>query len=284
MQQRSIVNSITLKGVGLHSGIQTRITLKPAEPNTGINFIRKDVIPNKMIAGIFTNVAHTMLATQISKDGIEIKTVEHLYSALAGLNIDNILVEIDGPEVPIMDGSSSPFIFALKAAGIKEQNAYRKFIKIKKEVIVKEGDKFASFTPFEGTKATFEIHYNNKLIDSTPQKAVFDANKDSYIHTLSRARTFGFTKDVDILINNNCILGGSLENAILVNDDSVLNMEGLRLNDEFVKHKLLDAIGDLYLLNHQFIGEYYGYKSGHTLNNKLINALMEDQEAWEFVY
>lgn len=284
MQQRSIVNSITLKGVGLHSGIQTRITLKPAEPDTGINFIRKDISPEKMIPGIFNNVEHTMLATQISKDGIEIKTVEHLYSALAGLNIDNILVEIDGPEVPIMDGSSSPFIFALKAAGIKEQNAYRKFIRIKKEVIVRDGDKFASFTPFEGTKATFEIQYNNKLVNSTPQKAVFNSNEDSYIHTLSRARTFGFTKDVNILINNKCILGGSLDNAILVNEDSVLNTEGLRLSDEFVKHKLLDAIGDLYLLNHQFIGEYYGYKSGHTLNNKLINALMEDQEAWEFVY
>ena len=284
MQQRSIVNSITLKGVGLHSGIQTRITLKPAEPDTGINFIRKDISPEKMIAGIFNNVEHTMLATQISKDGIEVKTVEHLYSALAGLNIDNILVEIDGPEVPIMDGSSSPFIFALKAAGIREQNAYRKFIRIKKEVIVRDGDKFASFTPFEGTKATFEIQYNNKLVNSTPQKAVFNSNEDSYIHTLSRARTFGFTKDVNILINNKCILGGSLDNAILVNEDSVLNTEGLRLSDEFVKHKLLDAIGDLYLLNHQFIGEYYGYKSGHTLNNKLINALMEDQEAWEFVY
>jgi len=284
MQQRSIVNSITLKGVGLHSGIQTRITLKPAEPDTGINFIRKDISPEKMIPGIFNNVEHTMLATQISKDGIEIKTVEHLYSALAGLNIDNILVEIDGPEVPIMDGSSSPFIFALKAAGIKEQNAYRKFIRIKKEVIVRDGDKFASFTPFEGTKATFEIQYNNKLVNSTPQKAIFNSNEDSYIHTLSRARTFGFTKDVNILINNKCILGGSLDNAILVNEDSVLNTEGLRLSDEFVKHKLLDAIGDLYLLNHQFIGEYYGYKSGHTLNNKLINALMEDQEAWEFVY
>lgn len=284
MQQRSIVNSITLKGVGLHSGIQTRITLKPAEPDTGINFIRKDISPEKMIPGIFNNVEHTMLATQISKDGIEIKTVEHLYSALAGLNIDNILVEIDGPEVPIMDGSSSPFIFALKAAGIKEQNAYRKFIRIKKEVIVRDGDKFASFTPFEGTKATFEIQYNNKLVNSTPQKAVFNSNEDSYIHTLSRARTFGFTKDVNILINNKCILGGSLDNAILVNEDSVLNTEGLRLSDEFVKHKLLDAIGDLYLLNHQFIGEYYGYKSGHTLNNKLINTLMEDQEAWEFVY
>lgn len=284
MQQRSIVNSITLKGIGLHSGIQTRVTLKPAEPDTGINFIRKDISPEKMIAGKFNNVEHTMLATQISKDGIEVKTVEHLYSALAGLNIDNILIEIDGPEVPIMDGSSSPFVFALKAAGIKEQNAYRKFIRIKKEIIVIDGDKFASFTPFEGTKATFEIQYNNKLIDSTPQKAVFNAEEDSYIHTLSRARTFGFTKDINILINNNCILGGSLENAILVDNDSILNSEGLRLGDEFVKHKLLDAIGDLYLLNHQFIGEYYGYKSGHTLNNKLINALMEDQEAWEFVY
>ena len=284
MQQRTIFNSITLKGIGLHSGIKTKVTLRPAEPNTGINFVRTDISPNKFIAGIFSNVEHTMLATQLAKDGIEIKTIEHLYSALAGLNIDNILIEIDGPEVPIMDGSSAPFIFALKAAGIKEQNAYRKFIKIKKDIIVKDGDKFASFTPFNGTRATFEINYNNKLIDSTPQKAMFDSEKDSYIHTLSRARTFGFAKDVNILINNNCILGGNLENAILVNEDSVLNAEGLRLNDEFVKHKLLDAIGDLYLLNHQFIGEYHGYKSGHTLNNKLINALMSDQEAWEFVY
>ncbi len=283
MRQRTINNSITLIGKGLHSGVNARLTLKPANENTGIIFIRKDVNPEKMIKGVYYNVQNTMLTTALIEDNVEIKTIEHLYSALAGLAIDNLIIEIEGPEIPIMDGSSTPFIFAIKSAGLKIQDSKRKFVKIKKEIKVIEDDKIALLKPFDGTKATFEINYNNKLIDSTPQKAEFNSKTDSYLHTVSRARTFGFEKDVEILKQKNCILGGSLENAILVGENSILNKEGLRIKDEFVKHKLLDAIGDLYLLNYQIIGEYYGFKSGHTLNNKLLRSLMEDNDAWEFV-
>lgn len=283
MKQKTIHNSITLTGKGLHSGVNARLTLKPANENTGIVFIRKDVNPEKMIKGIYYNVQNTMLTTALIEDGVEIKTIEHLYSALAGLAVDNLIIEIEGTEIPIMDGSSTPFIFAIKSAGLKLQDAKRKFVKIKKEIKVVEEDKIALLKPFDGTKATFEINYNNKLIDSTPQKAEFNSKTDSYLHTISRARTFGFEKDVEILKQKNCILGGSLENAILVGENSILNKEGLRIKDEFVKHKLLDAIGDLYLLNYQIIGEYYGFKSGHTLNNKLLRSLMEDNDAWEFV-
>lgn len=283
MKQKTIHNSITLTGKGLHSGVNARLTLKPANENTGIVFIRKDVNPEKMIKGIYYNVQNTMLTTALIEDGVEIKTIEHLYSALAGLAVDNLIIEIEGPEIPIMDGSSTPFIFAIKSAGLKLQDAKRKFVKIKKEIKVVEEDKIALLKPFDGTKATFEINYNNKLIDSTPQKAEFNSKTDSYLHTISRARTFGFEKDVEILKQKNCILGGSLENAILVGENSILNKEGLRIKDEFVKHKLLDAIGDLYLLNYQIIGEYYGFKSGHTLNNKLLRSLMGNSDAWEFV-
>jgi len=283
MKQKTIHNSITLTGKGLHSGVNARLTLKPANENTGIVFIRKDVNPEKMIKGVYYNVQNTMLTTALIEDGVEIKTIEHLYSALAGLAVDNLIIEIEGPEIPIMDGSSTPFIFAIKSAGLKLQEAKRKFVKIKKEIKVIEDDKIALLKPFDGTKATFEINYNNKLIDSTPQKAEFNSKTDSYLHTISRARTFGFEKDVEILKQKNCILGGSLENAILVGENSILNKEGLRIKDEFVKHKLLDAIGDLYLLNYQIIGEYYGFKSGHTLNNKLLRSLMENSDAWEFV-
>lgn len=282
MKQKTIQNSITLIGKGLHSGVETKLTLKPSEENTGIIFVRKDVNPEKMIKGIYYHVENTVLTTAIIKDGVEIKTIEHLYSALAGLAIDNILIEIEGSEIPIMDGSANPFIFALKAAGLKVQESKRKFVKIKKEIKIIEDDKIALLKPFNGTKAVFEINYNNKLINSTPQRAEFDASKDSYLHTVSRARTFGFEKDVENLKKMNCILGGSLENAILVGEDKILNEDGLRTSDEFVRHKLLDAIGDLYLLNYQIIGEYYGFKSGHKLNNMLIRALMEDKDAWEF--
>lgn len=282
MHQRTIRTVVSLKGVGLHSGVQSKLTLRPAPANTGFVFVRKDVNPEKVIDGLYFNVQNTMLTTALVENGIEIKTIEHLYSALAGLAIDNLILEIDGPEIPIMDGSSRPFIFALESAGIQTLPEKRKFVKIKKEISVVEGDKIALLKPYDGTKATFEINYNNKIIDSTPQKAVFDAQLDSYTHTISRARTFGFEKDVQSLKQMNCILGGTLENAILVGDENILNQDGLRVNDEFVRHKLLDAIGDLYLLGYQIIGEYYGFKSGHTLNNKLLRALMADKDAWEY--
>lgn len=282
MKQKTIRNSITIKGKGLHSGLTSIVKFKPAEENTGIVFIRNDVNPEKYIKGIYSNVENTVLTTAIVKDGIEVKTIEHLYSALAGLEIDNLIIEINGPEIPIMDGSSNPFIFALKSAGIKSQGINRRFIKILKEVKIIEFDKIALVRPYNGTKITFEIDYKNNFIDSTPQKASFDSSVDSYLHTISRARTFGFEKDVEFLKKMNYILGGTLDNAILVDDNKIINKEGLRSADEFVKHKLLDAIGDLYLLNHQIIGEYYGFKSGHRLNNMLLRALMDDNSAWEY--
>lgn len=282
MYQKSIKTPITLTGVGLHSGVKSKLTLKPAPENTGIMFTRKDVNPEKTIKGVYYNVHNTTLTTALIKDGIEIKTIEHLYSALAGLAIDNLHIEIEGPEIPIMDGSSKPFIFAIQSAGIEIQTAKRTFVKILKEVSVKEDDKIALLKPYNGSKATFEIQYDNKIIDSTPQIAVFDSAIDSYMHSISRARTFGFEKDVEALKQKNCILGGSLENAILVNEQDILNEDGLRLKDEFVRHKLLDAIGDLYVLGNQIIGEYYGFKSGHTLNNKLLRTLMADQDAWTY--
>lgn len=283
MQQRSIKSKITLTGVGLHSGIKSRLTLKPAPINTGIVFTRTDVNPEKTIEGLYLHVHNTMLTTALVKDDIEIKTIEHLYSALAGLAIDNLYIEIDGPEIPIMDGSSKPFVFAIQAAGIAYQDAKRKFVKVLKEISVEEDGKIALLKPYNGSKATFEIKYDNKIIDATPQIATFDSKTDSYVHTVSRARTFGFEKDVELLKQKNCILGGSLENAILVNEESILNEDGLRVEDEFARHKLLDAIGDLYVLGNQILGEYYGFKSGHTLNNKLLRTLMADKDAWTYI-
>lgn len=283
MMQKTINVPISIIGKGLHSGITSKVTFKPAVANTGIIFIRNDINPKKNIKGIYSSVENTNLTTAIIKDNIEVKTIEHLYSALFGLAIDNLIIEINGPEIPIMDGSSTPFLFALEAAGIRVQDENRKLIKIKKEIKVVDGDKIALLKPYNGTKITFEINYENDFINSTPQIAVFDLGKDSYLHTISRARTFGFEKDVENLRKNNHILGGTLDNAILVSDNHIINKDGLRFNDEFVRHKLLDAIGDLYLLNHQVVGEYYGFKSGHTLNNKLLRTLMEDRDAWEFV-
>jgi UDP-3-O-[3-hydroxymyristoyl] N-acetylglucosamine deacetylase len=282
MLQKTINTTIRLKGIGLHSGVVSTLTLKPAPVNSGILFIRTDVEPEKTIEGLYYNVQNTMLTTALIKDNIEVKTIEHLYSALAGLSIDNLIIEIEGPEIPIMDGSSRPFIFAIQSAGIQLQTEKRKLVRVKKEISVTEDDKLATLKPYNGSKATFEIQYNNKMIDATPQIAVFDSSIDSYTHAISRARTFGFEKDIEALKKQNRILGGSLDNAILVNDDEILNADGLRLSDEFVRHKLLDAIGDLYLLGHQIIGEYYGFKSGHTLNNRLIRALMADKDAWEY--
>lgn len=283
MMQKTINVPMSIIGKGLHSGITSKVTFKPAVANTGIIFIRNDINPKKNIKGIYSSVENTNLTTAIIKDNIEVKTIEHLYSALFGLAIDNLIIEINGPEIPIMDGSSTPFLFALEAAGIRVQDENRKLIKIKKEIKVVDGDKIALLKPYNGTKITFEINYENDFINSTPQIAVFDLGKDSYLHTISRARTFGFEKDVENLRKNNHILGGTLDNAILVSDNHIINKDGLRFNDEFVRHKLLDAIGDLYLLNHQVVGEYYGFKSGHTLNNKLLRTLMEDRDAWEFV-
>ncbi len=281
--QKTIKNSIKFKGIGLHSGKDIKVELKPAPENTGIVFKRLDIEPITDIPASFINVQNTMLATSIVKNGIEIKTIEHLFAALSSLEIDNLYVEIDGAEVPIMDGSSEPFLFILKAAGIKTLDCPKRKIKILKKVIVEEDDKWASLEPFEGFEIEFEISYNSKVIKETLQKTTFNPENECFEKNISRARTFGFSEQVNTLKKQNFILGGSLKNAILINKDNIENAEGLRLHNEFVKHKILDAIGDLYLLNHKIEGKYKGYKSGHSLNNKLLRKLMESNDNYCYI-
>lgn len=284
MKQRTIKKNIIINGIGLHSGKKSKIEILPASENTGINFIRYDVSPNELIEGKYYNVQNTMLATSIVHNGVEIKTIEHLFAALSGLYLDNVLVKVHGPEVPILDGSAKIFIEEILKAGILEQKENRKFIRVKKEVFVKQDDAFAQLTPYEGTKFNFRINYNNRVIDETPSEVSFILNKDNFISDISNARTFGFEKEIAHLKKENLILGGSLDNAIVVTENGILNKDGLRRHDEFVKHKVLDAIGDIYLSGHQILGAYDGYKSGHRLNNLLIRKLMTtDPDNFEIV-
>lgn len=284
MKQRTIKKNIIINGIGLHSGKKSKIEILPASENTGINFIRYDVSPNELIEGKYYNVQNTMLATSIVHNGVEIKTIEHLFAALSGLYLDNVLVKVHGPEVPILDGSAKIFIEEILKAGILEQKENRKFIRVKKEVFVKQDDAFAKLTPYEGTKFNFRINYNNRVIDETPSEVSFILNKDNFISDISNARTFGFEKEIAHLKKENLILGGSLDNAIVVTENGILNKDGLRRHDEFVKHKVLDAIGDIYLSGHQILGAYDGYKSGHRLNNLLIRKLMTtDPDNFEIV-
>ena len=284
MKQRTIKKNIIINGIGLHSGKKSKIEILPASENTGINFIRYDVSPNELIEGKYYNVQNTMLATSIVHNGVEIKTIEHLFAALSGLYLDNVLVKVHGPEVPILDGSAKIFVEEILKAGILEQKENRKFIRVKKEVFVKQDDAFAKLTPYEGTKFNFRINYNNRIIDETPSEVSFILNKDNFISDISNARTFGFEKEIAHLKKENLILGGSLDNAIVVTENGILNKDGLRRHDEFVKHKVLDAIGDIYLSGHQILGAYDGYKSGHRLNNLLIRKLMTtDPDNFEIV-
>ena len=283
IRQRTLRNSIRATGVGLHSGKKVYLTLRPAAVNTGIVFRRVDLDPVVEIPATAENVGDTTLSTTLIKDGVRISTVEHLLSAMAGLGIDNAYVEMSAAEVPIMDGSAGPFVFLLQSAGIEEQSAAKKFIRIKREIRVEEDDKFASFLPRNGFKVTFTIDFDHPVFRGRPACAEVDFCSTSFVREVSRARTFGFMHEMEHLRSKGLARGGSVDNAIVVDDYRILNEDGLRYEDEFVRHKVLDAIGDLYLLGNSLIGEFRAHKSGHALNNKLLRALVSQQEAWEVV-
>ena len=282
LKQRTLSSKINASGVGLHTGKKISLTLKPSPVNTGIIFKRTD-IESEPIKASLENVFDTRLSTSLSNDQIKISTVEHLLSALAGIGIDNALVELDGPEVPIMDGSARPFVFMIQSAGIQEQIEAKKFIKIKKTIEVKQDEKWAKIEPFNGFKVAFTIDFDHPAFNETSQSSEIDFSSVSYLSQVSRARTFGFAKDIELLRKNNLALGGSVNNAIVIDDYKVVNEEGVRFKDEFVKHKILDAIGDLYLLGHGLMGSFSAYKSGHHLNNLLLRELVNNVDAWEEV-
>ena len=283
IRQRTLKNIIRGAGVGLHTGEKVYLTLKPAPVNTGIVFCRTDLDPVVEIPAKACNVGDTTLSTALVQNGVRISTVEHMLSAMAGLGIDNAYVEVSSPEVPIMDGSANPFVFLIQSAGIQDQDAPKKFIRIKKEISIEDGDKSAKFLPFDGFKVSFGIDFDHPVFKRLTQEAVVDFSSTSFVKEVSRARTFGFMKDFEQLQAQNLALGGSVNNAIVVDDYRIVNEDGLRYEDEFVKHKILDAIGDLYLLGHSLIGEFVGYKSGHELNNKLLRKLLDNEDSWELV-
>jgi UDP-3-O-[3-hydroxymyristoyl] N-acetylglucosamine deacetylase len=283
IRQRTLQNTIRATGVGLHSGKKVYLTLRPAPVNTGIVFVRTDLNPEVQVPASATLVTDTTLCTALSRGDVKVATVEHLMSALAGLGIDNAYVDISAPEVPIMDGSAGPFVFLIQSAGIAEQEAPKKFIRIKREVVVQENGKEARFLPHQGFKVSFAIEFDHPVFEDQKQTAVVDFSTTSFVKEVSRARTFGFMRDLEYLRSNNLALGGSLDNAIVVDDYRIVNEGGLRYEDEFVKHKVLDAIGDLYLLGYSLIGEFRGVKSGHALNNQLCRALLAQPDAYEIV-
>jgi len=270
-------------GVGLHTGKKVYLTLRPAAIDSGIRFRRIDLEDPVEILARPEKVGDTNLSTTLVDEGVRISTVEHLLSAIAGLGIDNAYIDLSADEVPIMDGSAGPFVFLIQSAGIVEQNKAKSFIRIKKTVRVEDGDKWVEFNPFNGFKVSFEIDFDHPLFTQQKQTCSINFSTTSFVKEVSRARTFGFQKDIEYLRSNNLALGGSQDNAIVLDDYRVLNEDGLRYDNEFVKHKILDSIGDLYLLGHSLIGSFSGYKSGHALNNKLLLALLEDKEAWEEV-
>jgi len=267
-------------GVGAHTGAKVLLKLKPAPVNTGIIFRRVDLNPVIEIPARFEYVGDTTLSTTLIKDGVRIATVEHLLSAMSGLGIDNAIIELDAAELPIMDGSASPFVFLLQSAGVQEQDALKHFLCIKHPIKVVEGDKWASLEPFNGFKVSFTLDYDHPVLKGSNQEATLDFSTVAYVKEVSRARTFGFLSDYEWLRANNLALGSGLNNAIVLDDFRIMNEDGLRYEDEFVKHKILDAVGDLYLLGNSVIGAFRGYKSGHTLNNKLLKSLLEQKNAW----
>ena len=283
IKQRTLKNSIKATGVGLHTGDKVLLNLRPAAPNTGIVFRRTDLDPVAEIEARADHVGDTSLSTTLTKNGVRVSTVEHLLSAFAGLGIDNAYVDVSAPEVPIMDGSAAPFVFLIQSAGIVEQNAAKRFVRILRPVQVTDGEKKAAFVPFDGFKVNFGIEFDHPAFVDRPRTASIDFSSTSFVREVSRARTFGFLNDIEMLRENNLAMGGSLDNAVVVDDYRVINEDGLRYDDEFVKHKILDAIGDLYLLGHSLIGAFHGYKSGHALNNQLLLALLADETAWEEV-
>jgi UDP-3-O-[3-hydroxymyristoyl] N-acetylglucosamine deacetylase len=281
--QRTLKNSIRASGVGLHTGKKVLMTLRPAAPDTGIVFRRVDLPVPVDIPAHAENVGETTLGTTLVHGDAKVSTVEHLLSAFAGLGIDNAIVEVSAPEVPIMDGSAGPFVFLLQSAGLAEQGVPKRFVRIRRVVRVEEGDKWAEFRPFDGFKVNFELEFDHPVFRRHAQRASMDFSTTSFLKEVSRARTFGFMRDIEMLRSQNLALGGTMDNAIVMDDYRVLNDDGLRYEDEFVKHKILDAIGDLYLLGHSLIGEFSGFKSGHALNNRLLRALLADRAAWESV-
>jgi UDP-3-O-[3-hydroxymyristoyl] N-acetylglucosamine deacetylase len=281
LKQRTLSSIVKASGVGLHTGKKVQITLKPAAQNTGIIFRRIDLDPVQKIKALAENVTDTMLGTSIGNNNASIMTVEHLLAAFAGLGIDNVLVDLHGPEVPIMDGSSAPFVFLIESAGIEEQNALKKLLRIKKTIRVEEGDKFAEFKPYNGYRISFEINFDHPMIKNKNTNLSLDFSALTFLKEISRARTFGFLKEVETLRSHNLALGGSLDNAVVLDDYRILNQDGLRYQEELVRHKILDVVGDLYLMGRIMVGEFNGYASGHELNNKLILKLFSDQTAWE---
>jgi UDP-3-O-[3-hydroxymyristoyl] N-acetylglucosamine deacetylase len=282
LKQRTLKSLIRATGVGLHSGAKVTLTLRPAAPDTGIVFRRVDLpSPVDLRADPYL-VGDTRLASCLERDGAKIGTVEHLMSALAGLGIDNVYVDVDAPELPIMDGSAGPFVYLLQAAGIEEQPAAKKFVRVRKSVLVEDGDKWARLDPYDGFKLTFSIVFQHPVLRSGTTVEV-DFADDSYVKDIARARTFGFMQDVETMQSMGLALGGSLDNAIVMDEYRVLNQDGLRIPDEFVRHKVLDAVGDLYLLGRPLLAAFSAHKSGHALNNQLLRALLADEAAWETV-
>ena len=283
IKQRTLKNVIRATGVGLHTGGKVYLTLRPAPPDAGIIFQRVDLEPAVDIPATPENVSDTRLSTTLEQDGVKVSTVEHLMSAFAGLGIDNARVEVSAPEVPIMDGSAGPFVFLLQSAGILEQEKLKRFIRIKKPLRVDDHDKWVKFEPFNGFKVSFAIDFDHPILQNSTQAASVDFSTTSFVKEVSRARTFGFMEDLEALRNVGLAQGGSFDNAIVMDRFHILNDDGLRYKDEFVKHKVLDAIGDLYLLGHPLIGAFSAHKSGHALNNKLLRKLIKDRAAWELV-
>jgi len=283
IRQRTLKNAIRATGVGLHTGKKVFLTLRPSPPNSGIIFRRTDLEEEVEIQACPENVGDTQLSTTLVNGDVRISTVEHLLSALAGFGIDNAYIDVSADEVPIMDGSAGPFVFLIQSAGVEEQNAPKQFMRINKSVRVEDGDKWARFEPFDGFKVGFTIEFNHPVFHDENCHAEIDFSTTSFVKEVSRARTFGFMRDVELLRERNLALGGSLDNAVVVDDYRILNEEGLRYDDECVKHKILDAIGDLYLLGHSLIGAFHGHKSGHALNNYLLKELLADEEAWELI-
>ncbi|MCG6975396.1 MAG: UDP-3-O-acyl-N-acetylglucosamine deacetylase [Acidiferrobacterales bacterium] len=282
-KQRTLKNTIRATGVGLHTGEKIYLTLRPAPVDSGIVFRRVDLEEPVDVQACPQNVSDTRFSTTIEKDGVRISTIEHLMSAFAGLGIDNAIVELTAPEVPIMDGSAGPFVFLLQSAGIEVQSAPKRFLRIKKPIKVEVDNKWASFEPFDGFKVSFTIDFDHPAFEETGKAASMDFSTTSFVKEVSRARTFGFMSDLETLQSSGFARGGGFDNAIVMDDFRVLNEDGLRYEDEFVKHKILDAIGDLYLLGHPLVGEFKAYRSGHYLNNRLLRELLAHEDAWELV-
>jgi UDP-3-O-[3-hydroxymyristoyl] N-acetylglucosamine deacetylase len=282
--QRTLKQAISATGVGLHSGERVKLTLLPAAPDTGIVFRRTDLPESEDVKAEPALVNDTRLSsTLVTATGVRVGTIEHLMSAFAGFGIDNLIVEVTAAEMPIMDGSAAPFIYLLQSAGVVEQTAPKRFIRVKQAVEIVEGDKWVKLEPMDGFKITLSIEFNHPAFNLAPQKVTIDFASSSYLDEISRARTFGFMHEVEYMRQHGLGLGGSLDNAIVIDDEYVLNPEGLRFPDEFVRHKILDAIGDLYIIGHPLIAAFSGHKSGHALNNKLLRKLLETPDAWEYV-